>query len=522
MGTGKTLRRLGIPTFVLVLTAAAAAQSCQTANGLYLATSGGRLGDPWFVGVNGNPGVSGYLGIDVAAGPSPTPIGPVCLGLTPNLQLVPFALPGSGSFSIGGVVPTTPALTGLTAFLQAAAVDPSQPGGYAVSNGSMVTLRPPRAFITYWGGGGDGTYCVYDGLTDTLKGPFTVPGMTLKAVMIPSLSWVAFLTSEGWSSYHVLRCYDANTGASTLTQTIPAGGAGVAKLAVEGTTLYVLERGWFLGASMPGRLHSFSLPSCTLGFACALPPACDPDDLMILPGQGIAYVQLGTTVVPVNLVTGTLLPTVDFGIAAQGPVNAPFNGISEWVRVGTVVYCLFQGIVPGFFSTGLTLSSPYLGSIDTLTHTALPSSPFPINPPYGVASLLRYGPGTNGNALFVWAGNPLMLRQLDPATFAVTGSTSVPGNGIVDMALSSGGTEWLVVASNPPSLHVMNPQTLAVTMVTPTPVYTLAVLPNATAHRAFMIGGDSTRILPIQTDPVIAPASGIPLPFPWVSQILID
>ena len=76
-------------------------------SGLLLTTTGGRLGDPFSLGLSGTPLVSGLLAFDVAGGPVGTPIGTLCIGLTPATQLLPFALPASGTFSISGTAPTT-------------------------------------------------------------------------------------------------------------------------------------------------------------------------------------------------------------------------------------------------------------------------------------------------------------------------------------------------------------------------------------------------------------------------------
>ena len=52
------------------------------------------LGDPFSLTIYGTPGVSGLLGVDTSGGPVQTSIGTVCLGITSNLQLIPFTLDG--------------------------------------------------------------------------------------------------------------------------------------------------------------------------------------------------------------------------------------------------------------------------------------------------------------------------------------------------------------------------------------------------------------------------------------------
>src|SRR5688572_10155261 len=96
---------------VLALLSAALLGQCPS-NGLVLTFSGERLGDPWGLSLYGTPGVSGLVGVDETGGPVLTPIGPICLGLTPNLQLLSFALDGTGQFSMGGLLPPSPSLIG--------------------------------------------------------------------------------------------------------------------------------------------------------------------------------------------------------------------------------------------------------------------------------------------------------------------------------------------------------------------------------------------------------------------------
>src|SRR5262249_30260548 len=84
---------------------AALGQGCP-ASGLTLTMTGGRLGDPYMVSLSGTPGVSGLFGYDLSAGPvTVPPVGTICLGLTPALQVIPFALGPAGNAEFGGVLP---------------------------------------------------------------------------------------------------------------------------------------------------------------------------------------------------------------------------------------------------------------------------------------------------------------------------------------------------------------------------------------------------------------------------------
>jgi hypothetical protein len=148
-----------------------------------------------------------------------TAIGPLCLGLTPALQLVPFTLDPLGSFTLSGILPLSPALIGASTFLQGAAVDPAIPGGAAVSNFTSVTFRSPRLILI--GGGGapplsaysGSVWCTYDAHTLTLLvGPVVLPALVVEQALVPSLGWIAFVL-YGSSGYFV-QCYDLDTGRS--------------------------------------------------------------------------------------------------------------------------------------------------------------------------------------------------------------------------------------------------------------------------------------------------------------------
>ena len=129
----------------LVATTPATAQFCP-ANGLTLATTGGRLGDPYSLTLTGPPAASGLFAVDTAPGPLSTPLGTICLGLSAALHTAAFTLDAAGSFTATGLIPPVPLLDGVTAYLQAAAPHPTLPG-YVTSNGASLKLRPPRIIV---------------------------------------------------------------------------------------------------------------------------------------------------------------------------------------------------------------------------------------------------------------------------------------------------------------------------------------------------------------------------------------
>jgi len=125
-----------VTTFALATTATA---QCPP-QGITLNASGGRLGDAWRVDVHGSPSVAGFCGLDLSPGPTPTPIGTVCLGLGPALQVLPFVADAAGHAVFGGLMPPNPAFA-LPGAQAALAVAPSAGYGHGcVALGSNVAF----------------------------------------------------------------------------------------------------------------------------------------------------------------------------------------------------------------------------------------------------------------------------------------------------------------------------------------------------------------------------------------------
>ena len=80
----------------LLLASHGIAQVTCSAQGLTLAITPPRLGDPYALTVSGSPNAPGLIGFDLAPGPVVTPFGTVCLGLTPAFQYAPIALDAFG------------------------------------------------------------------------------------------------------------------------------------------------------------------------------------------------------------------------------------------------------------------------------------------------------------------------------------------------------------------------------------------------------------------------------------------
>src|SRR5262245_46071625 len=138
-------RRIAILAVAITLWSEASGQC--TANGLTLVEAGNRLGDPFSITLSGSQNAPGLLGADLVYVLVTTSIGYVCLGLSPALSLSPFVLDPAGQYTFAGLLPLNPTLNGLSAYLQAAAVDPAQPSGSALSNSVPVALRSPRVHV---------------------------------------------------------------------------------------------------------------------------------------------------------------------------------------------------------------------------------------------------------------------------------------------------------------------------------------------------------------------------------------
>ena len=79
------------------------------------------------------------------------------------------------------MIPPIPGLAGVAVFAQAAAADAAQAGGYAVSNGTSISLRSPHLYIVNPASviGGPGKILFYDALTETLTGQVIPPAAIL-------------------------------------------------------------------------------------------------------------------------------------------------------------------------------------------------------------------------------------------------------------------------------------------------------------------------------------------------------
>jgi hypothetical protein len=379
----------------------------------------------------------------------------------------------------------------MTYFLQAAAQDASQPGGYALSNGREVKLRQPRFFFVFPGGflppsGGlvPGTFRKLDALTDTVSGPITLAGMAQGAIAVPELDWLVVQVTTGASTSLV--AYDASTLA--LVQTFPMPGVVGAQpslASVAGTRLLLAGN---------GGVSAYQLPSMTFLYAV---PSTGGAKAVILPGGSLGYAMLATSVVPFDLATGAALPAIN----VSGP---GFGNSRTWTVGGGLIYVvLYTGNPPstmsGINAVDTTLNAPLLPS-----PVALPFSSYP--------AFIRHGPGSTGSSVFVGESLTTNVVQLSPSTLQVTATLPTPAG--AGLELSNAGTEWLYASGG--NVQVVNPATLAITTTAiPTPTSARVVtLPSASFNKAYVVSVFVlVQVTPFATDPTLT-ASGPTVAFP--------
>lgn len=518
--------------------APAALAQCSS-QGLTLTVSGKRLGDPTFVQIIGSPLAPGLLGVDTAAGPSLTTAGTTCLGLSSQLQVIPFTLGADGTLTMGATLPANPWLNGLTLFLHAFAANGTEPAGVlslSSSNGATLALTSPKLVIIdpglattpYTPGG----LCIYDALTDLPVTPaIPLPSRVRHAIGIPGAGLVAILMYN-----NLIQVFDAQTGALVVAISPPTGAAGPGEpksLATDGSSLFVVYQGAFTiggfwnSPGSPGAVRSYSLPSGTPVLNMPLPSG-NPAELLVVPGSNVGYLRLeevGTLaspaqprVLPINLATGATLPVINLG--------AGYGQILEWIYKNGVVYCLTAGALTSFPPQSPLIQA--MSAFSTATNTLLFASPQPLA---SGGSSLREGPGTGGvAALFLTgtnaAGTESAFQEISPTTLSII-NTIPAGGWVADMRLSSGGTEWIYLRT----VGFLNPSpgqlpaqrslaTLAQPLLTPTLItnlpsvsapYALMPLTSASLNKAYL-STSLTSISPFPTDPTSAPTTAVALP----------
>jgi hypothetical protein len=205
------------------------------------------------------------------------------------------------------------------------------------------------------------------------------------------------------------------------------------------------------------------------------------------------YLRAGTAVIPVDIVNGVPLTTIDMG-GASGP-------IADWTWNNGFLYVMMPGAGAGPFSGPLP---PSVNVIDTTAQMSLFPTPVGLGVS-GPASLMRFGPGTTGPSLFVMVPGAALLMQLNPASLVATVTIPI-STGLTEMELSPGGTEWLLLCNSGPCgaplLETMNPSTLSINPVTQliAPIQLLVSLPSTTLRKCYVVHNNDT-VVPFATDP---------------------
>jgi hypothetical protein len=492
----------------LALSAVARSQTCP-GTGLALGVEGRRLGDAFEIRVQGTPGTlgPGILGLDLSGGPVSTPVGTVCLGLTPAFGFVPIAFDALGTSSVAGVLPPDPALAGASIHLQAAAERlPSAGGGFVLSNSYIARPRPPRILVYNPGlvtpfGTQPGSFCIVDALSETVGPAVPMTTSISDAILLPRLDVLLLLLGT-----NVLAAYDANLGTPLWNLPLPAGYATRVVADDEDDRVAVLSPGVAptpFGPGAPGSLLVLDTQGTQLA-QLSLPAGFLPDR--------IAMASSGPGSAAVALVSGTTIVTVDlFGSPSGGPLVRPAqslapgsNGIADWLVQGSAVYYVLTGTPPLF------------NAFDTATQTLLLQNPL-VLPLAAAATKLRFGQGSQGPAFFILCPTGPVMGELQASTLTLINGTLIPA-GIATFESSPGGTEWLLLCNGSgcvtPSLVRMDATTLAVSTVTtlPTPIQTLLpTLPSAVLRKGFLLYG-SNVLARFGTDPAVPPSAALNLP----------
>jgi hypothetical protein len=499
----------------LLLTAVAAQAPCPP-QGLNLLASGGRLGDRWTIDLGGPASTFGLLGFDLQQGPTPTPIGTVCLGVTPLLSLLSFTTGPLGDAHFQGIMPANAALTGLRVYTAAAAVDPSRPSGFATSNGGVITAFPPRLFFLDPGtltpfGSTPGGIDALDMVSGNVVFSSRLTTQVRDAVYVRELQWLVLLLGNG-----TLAGFDGFSGAQVFNATLSGPAASASKLAAVpgGNRLLLLTYGTApspFSAGTPGSLHIVALPSGALASSIPL-SAGNPDDMVLVPGTNFVFLRIANGVVPVDHANSVLYSGI--------PLPTGFGGLIDWQLAGNRLWCLQSGVAASPFSTGQPAA---LSAIDVnnmaLSFTNQLSMAAPVD-------FLRAGPGTTGPSLYVYGSLAAVLQEFDQANGAAWGSLPI-GTGIADMRLSSLGTQWLILCTGAgcggPTLLGMWAGTLLVSPLTALPAglqRQVAVLPTASFPRACLVAGSNVAS-PFATDPFVALTTSITLPVSTASTFKI-
>lgn len=450
--------------------------------GITLTSHGGRFGDAWGIDLQGPPSTPGLLGFDFQPGPSPTPIGTICLGMTPNLALQAFVTQATGLYGTGGVMPVLPPLVGQPLFLAAVALDPTRASGFAISNGRVLVPQQPRLWFVDAGvstpfGSRPGSAAALDVLTNTPGPAMALPAPVRDATFADGL--VALLANG------TVAGFDDAAGSPTFQLTLAGAAAQASRV------LLLRDHGWLsllspgtppgpFSGGTPGSVETRALPLGSLIGSVTL-PAGNPDAMLQVPHTTLLLLRLATAVVPIDVATSTAHPPI--------PLPAGMGTLVDWQLSGNVLYCLHSGRAATPFSSGQPAA---LSAIDVTAQVPLFTQQLAMPAP---VELLRAGPGSTGPSLFVYGSAAGTLEEFAQGSGQPTGSLPV-GSGIVAMEPSSLGSEWLLLCDGPAcggpllwSLAVGGSVLLPVLTLPAPPQHLIAVLRSDTFGRCGVVTG---------------------------------
>jgi hypothetical protein len=493
----------------LFLTTIATAQSCPSV-GVSVDASGGRLGDTWRVDIQASPTVIGVLGLDLAGGPIPTPLGTICLGLTPALVTGAFVTDPAGAAAFTGVLPPVSAFAGIDIYTAAVTIDPAQPTGWGVSNGDSFKVREPRFWYVSLGtstpfGTTPGAIAATNVIADNVVYSQTLAAAVRDVATVTERGWLtvleangAFVAYDGVSPTPVLNTVLTGTAASA-SKILPLPGGNALLLLSYGTAPSPFSSG------TPGSVHYVTLPG---GAVTSTPlPTGNPDAIIRVPGTSLVYLRIANGVIPFDYATAQVYPVIAL---ASG-----FGGLVDWQMAGSLLYVLHGGTAAGPFSSGQPAA---ISIIDTIGQTTLSTNQLTMTAPL---QMLRAGPGSAGPALYVY-GNAAGLQELAQVT--LTPVATIPVGGITAMELSSLGSLWLLLSTAPASLTgipVGSALVLPLAGLSGVPAPALAVSPSA-SYGKVGIAVSNNVASPFQTDPTWAVGTSVVLPIGAVGRILPD
>jgi hypothetical protein len=195
----------------------------------------------------------------------------------------------------------------------------------------------------------------------------------------------------------------------------------------------------------------------------------NPTELLSTPGSQVVWLPAGDSLVSVDLASGEEL----------APIALP-------TAFGPAVY----GVI----------GTDRLYALHAIQGA---SAPFALAE---LAKVMRLGPGPIPSALHVLVPAAQTVLQYHPGTLSFVSSSVLPAAANM-MALSSGGTEWLLVGSGSPGipggtpvpgtwmrLPVGSPLALVVAVLPAESQSALTVLPSALPHTAISVSGGATLL----------------------------